>query len=131
MNEGVNDLATLLERIEVSAVEALYVTLEWVKVSAPPRNLDGKEQIMPSPFPGMNPYLEGTLWTTVHFSLSAEIVRQLAPKLRPRYLVLPAERFVTETPESVAITTADIYPDVSVAEARAVAGTAQGTSIAP
>ena len=79
---------------------------------------------MPSPFPGMDPYLEGALWTTVHFSLSAEIVRQLAPKLRPRYLVLPAERFVTETPESVAISTADIYPDVSVAETRAIAGTA-------
>jgi Protein of unknown function (DUF4058) len=47
----------------------------------------------------MDPYLEGALWTTVHFSLSAEIVRQLAPKLRPRYLVLPAERFVTETPQ--------------------------------
>jgi len=86
---------------------------------------------MPSPFPGMDPYLEGALWTTVHFSLSAEIVRQLAPKLRPRYLVLPAERFVMETPESVAIRTADIYPDVSVAELRSVAVTAQGTTIAP
>src|SRR5262252_1133096 len=71
---------------------------------------------MPSPFPGMDPYLEGALWTTVHFSLSAEIVRQLAPRLRPRYLVLPAERFVTEPPESVAIST--------------VAGTAQGMAIA-
>lgn len=56
---------------------------------------------MPSPFPGMDPYLEGSLWTTLHFGLSAEIVRQLAPKLRPRYLVLPAERFVMETPESL------------------------------
>ena len=86
---------------------------------------------MPSPFPGMDPYLEGALWTTVHFSISAEIVRQLAPKLRPRYLVLPAERFVTETPESVAISTADIYPDVSVAETRVAARTAQETAIAP
>lgn len=71
---------------------------------------------MPSPFPGMDPFLEGSLWTTLHFTLSAEIVRQLAPRLRPRYLVLPAERFVMETPESVAITTADIYPDVAVTE---------------
>ena len=86
---------------------------------------------MPSPFPGMDPYLEGALWTTVHFSLSAEIVRQLAPKLRPRYLILPVERFVTETPESVAVSTANIYPDVSVAETRSVAGTTQGTVIAP
>ena len=86
---------------------------------------------MPSPFPGMDPYLEGTLWTTVHFSLSAEIVRQLAPKLRPRYLVLPAERFVMETPESVAITAADMYPDVGVARTRSMAGATQGTVVAP
>ena len=30
---------------------------------------------MPSPFPGMDPYLEGSLWTTVHAQLSAEIAR--------------------------------------------------------
>jgi hypothetical protein len=77
----------------------------------------------------MDPYLEGGLWTTVHFSLSAEIVRQLAPKLRPRYLVLPAERFVMETPESIAVSTTDIYPDVAVAETRTVAATTQGTTI--
>jgi Protein of unknown function (DUF4058) len=85
---------------------------------------------MPSPFPGMDPYLEGVLWTTVHFSLSAEIVRQLAPKLRPRYLVLPAERFVMETPESVAITATAIYPDVGVTNIRSMAQTAQGPMVA-
>jgi len=36
---------------------------------------------MPSPFPGMDPYLEGSEWTSVHAELSSEIVRQLAPKL--------------------------------------------------
>ena len=50
---------------------------------------------MPSPFPGMDPYLEGSLWTTFHFSFAAEIVRELAPRLRPRYLVLPEERFAS------------------------------------
>jgi hypothetical protein len=69
---------------------------------------------MPSPFPGMDPYLEGSLWTTFHFALGAEIVRQLAPRLRPRYLVLPVERFLIETTDDVAITTS-IYPDVGVA----------------
>jgi len=49
---------------------------------------------MPSPFPGMDPYLEGSLWMSVHTQLSAEIARQLAPKLRPRYLALTNERFV-------------------------------------
>ncbi|MBI4604656.1 MAG: DUF4058 family protein [Planctomycetes bacterium] len=47
---------------------------------------------MPSPFPGMDPYLEGSMGTSIHFAFSAEIVRQLAPKLLPRYLVLPNER---------------------------------------
>jgi Protein of unknown function (DUF4058) len=70
---------------------------------------------MPSPFPGMDPYLEGSLWTTFHFAFGAEIVRQLAPRLRPRYLVLPVERFVLETVDDIAIT-ANIYPDVAVAK---------------
>jgi hypothetical protein len=29
---------------------------------------------MPSPFPGMDPDLEGALWTTLHHSLGSEIV---------------------------------------------------------
>jgi hypothetical protein len=70
---------------------------------------------MPSPFPGMDPYLEGALWTTFHFAFGAEIVRQLAPRLRPRYLVLPVERFVIDTFDDIAITT-NIYPDVGVAK---------------
>jgi hypothetical protein len=94
-------------------------------------HLDTKELIMPSPFPGMDPYLEGALWTTVHVSLSAEIVRHLASRVRPRYLVLPAERLVMETPESVAITTTDRYPDVSVAKTRSMAGVSQRTMVAP
>lgn len=72
---------------------------------------------MPSPFPGMDPYLEGSLWTTLHFTLGAEIVRQLAPRLRPRYVVLPVERFVMEISNGVAVTTTSVYPDVGVAEA--------------
>jgi hypothetical protein len=35
---------------------------------------------MPNPFPGMDPYLEGDLWISVHTDLCAEIARQLAPK---------------------------------------------------
>jgi hypothetical protein len=72
---------------------------------------------MPSPFPGMDPYLEGTLWTTLHHSLGTEIVRQLAPKLRPHYVALPVERFVMEISSGVSVTTTSTYPDVSVAKA--------------
>lgn len=69
---------------------------------------------MPSPFPGMDPYLEGELWTTLHSQLGAEIARQLAPKLRPKYLAFTTERQVLEEPDSVAITTASVYPDIGV-----------------
>jgi hypothetical protein len=49
---------------------------------------------MSNPFPGMDPYLEGDLWTSVHTDLSAEIARQLAPKVRPKYVVLTTRRVV-------------------------------------
>jgi Protein of unknown function (DUF4058) len=80
---------------------------------------------MPSPFPGMDPYLEGALWTTFHFTFGAELVRQLAPRLRPRYLALPVERMVLEEPGDIAVMTSSIYPDVSVISARP-AGPAPG-----
>jgi hypothetical protein len=51
---------------------------------------------MPSPFPGMDPFLEGSLWGSVHHQLIAEIARQLVPLLRPRYIALSQERFVTD-----------------------------------
>ena len=40
---------------------------------------------MPSPFPGMDPYLEGEFWTGFHAELIIEIKRQLIPRLQPRY----------------------------------------------
>jgi hypothetical protein len=66
----------------------------------------------------MDPYLEGSLWTSVHVQLAAEIARQLAPQLRPRYLALPAERFVLEAPDDVAVTPRGLYPAVSVIQVR-------------
>jgi hypothetical protein len=65
----------------------------------------------------MDPYLEGSLWMTVHTQFTAEIARQLAPRLRPRYLAFTSERFVLDTPENVAIASASLYPDVGVAPA--------------
>ena len=40
---------------------------------------------MPSPFPGMDPYLEGEMWTTFHHQFAAQIARALIPQLVPRY----------------------------------------------
>ena len=37
---------------------------------------------MPSPFPGMDPYLEGSLWMSVHTDLAVGIARQLNRQIR-------------------------------------------------
>ncbi|KAA3662959.1 MAG: DUF4058 family protein [Chloroflexi bacterium] len=69
---------------------------------------------MPSPFPGMDPFLEGKHWVSFHIELSVEMRRQLSPQLRPNYHVLTMERFVTETPGAVGISRRDVYPDTAV-----------------
>ena len=48
---------------------------------------------MPSPFPGMDPWLEHAgLWPDVHNALVAAVRRVLGPLLRPRYFVALEER---------------------------------------
>lgn len=48
---------------------------------------------MPSPFPGMDPYLEHPeLWPDVHLGLIAAIRTELAPRLTPRFTVSVEER---------------------------------------
>ncbi len=50
---------------------------------------------MPTPFPGMDPYLEHpALWPNVHASLIIALRDELAPRLRPRYYVAVEERVV-------------------------------------
>ena len=87
---------------------------------------------MASPFPGMDPYLEGALWTTLHAALAMQIVTDLAPRLRPGYLVLPQERLVTDTSGDISIVASSIYPDFSVVEShrRATAPSAGSRSTA-
>ncbi len=45
-----------------------------------------EERIVPSPFPGMDPYLEGYLWPDVHGALAHKIRQQLAPQIQPKYV---------------------------------------------
>jgi hypothetical protein len=43
---------------------------------------------MPSPFPGINPYLEDSAyWSSIHHWLITEIARLLNQKLAPKYVV--------------------------------------------
>jgi hypothetical protein len=68
---------------------------------------------MPSPFPGMDPYLEGDLWTSFHAPFATEIARQLMPRLRPKYVALQEKRFEVVGEGAIAIES--IFPDVGVA----------------
>lgn len=67
---------------------------------------------MKSPFPGMDPYLEGHLWPDFHNTLATYIKGQLVPQVSPRYLVQTVVYTVmdTEAEEDIGI----MYPDVSV-----------------
>lgn len=71
---------------------------------------------MPSPFPGMDPYLEGYLWPDVHRALAGEIRKRLTPRLRPNYVArLDIYAITDPTPEAeIGI----IYPDVEIVRAR-------------
>ena len=42
---------------------------------------------MPSPFPGMDPFIESQCWRDFHHSIISEIRNVLMPEVRPRYTV--------------------------------------------
>ncbi|MFN8498252.1 MAG: DUF4058 family protein [Anaerolineae bacterium] len=71
---------------------------------------------MPSPFPGMDPYLEGHLWPDVHAALAAQIRQQLTPLLRPRYAARLAVYVVEDTSPEADI--GIMYPDVEILRPR-------------
>jgi hypothetical protein len=67
----------------------------------------------------MDPYLEGDLWTTVHTDLCAEIARQLAPKLRPKYVALSTRRVVLAPPDESEGLAGQRFPDVGILSSHA------------
>src|SRR5262245_60939484 len=83
-----------------------------------------EEKTMPSPFPGMDPYLEGDMWQEFHERLANQISMQLMPLLSPKYVALLAKRYMLDRsslglfglPERV------FYPDVHVVERASDAG---------
>ena len=78
---------------------------------------------MPSPFPGMDPYLEAPgLWPDVHNSLIASIRDELSPRLFPRYYVALEERYLADSQELVFVG----RPDLAV-----VAGARRSEELAP
>lgn len=79
---------------------------------------------MPSPFPGMDPFIESQRWGGFHHLLIAELAQALVATLRPRYEVDPEERIYVETSSG----DRDMYrSDVAVSK-REVPGTTTGHS---
>ena len=79
---------------------------------------------MPSPFPGMDPFLEGEMWQEFHGTFANAIRGQLLTHLKPKYIALLAKRFTFGDPVLGIART--IYPDVHIVrqtrEAYTVAG---------
>lgn len=76
---------------------------------------------MASPFPGMDPYLEGEMWQEFHETLASAIRAKLTPHLRPKYVALLAKRYVLDRPALCIVDlppTRIVYPDVHVVESK-------------
>lgn len=67
---------------------------------------------MPSPFPGMDPYLEGYLWPDVHSALAHKIRLQLAPQIQPNYVARLEISVVEDTTFQADVGL--MYPDVEI-----------------
>jgi Protein of unknown function (DUF4058) len=65
---------------------------------------------MKSPFPGMNPWLEGYLWSDVHNRLANVIAELLAPHIAPKYVArIDIAMYMDDDPESeIGITYHDV-----------------------
>lgn len=70
---------------------------------------------MPSPFPGMDPYLEEpAIWSGVHAALLGAMFEKLGPILRPKYAVRYEERVYVTSEEDPGYRV--IVPDLKVVE---------------
>lgn len=63
---------------------------------------------MASPFPGMDPFIEGQIWEDFHHALVEAIRESMIPRVRPRYLVRVEEREGGEAPAGGATATATL-----------------------
>lgn len=76
---------------------------------------------MGSPFPGMDPFLEGDLWQEFHETLASAIRAQLMQQLSSKYVALLAKRYEINRPSLGLFDLSEqqpmsFYPDVHVVE---------------
>ena len=80
---------------------------------------------MPSPFPGMDPFIENQIWEDFHHALIEVMRESLIPHTRPRYVVRVEERvYVEHIPNGGSVF---IRPDVTVLERAGSEGSLEST----
>jgi hypothetical protein len=81
---------------------------------------------MPSPFPGMDPFIEMQEWSDFHARYMTVLSELLTPQVRPRYVVRVERRVyleeLFEEPDQ-------IIPDVAILERRSVSRSSSGTAL--
>lgn len=82
---------------------------------------------MPSPFPGMDPYLEGSLWSDLHGALLWAIRAELTRLLPSRYAALVGQHVWLEGADDGDRTLLGV-PDIHIPRQN---GSATGTSLVP
>src|SRR5262245_15479346 len=84
---------------------------------------------MPSPFPGMDPYLEDPgLWPDVHHGLISEMQAELNRQLRPKYHIRVEERVYISDENDPGRKV--IIPDLRIVEAGRAGTMAAGSGTA-
>jgi hypothetical protein len=71
---------------------------------------------MPSPFPGMDPFIEGQRWEAFHAMFIVGIQETLMPQLVPRYIATIEEQLIVEYEPEAETSKRVIVPDVSIVE---------------
>jgi hypothetical protein len=54
---------------------------------------------VPSPFPGLDPFIEGQCWSDFHTDYIAAVRAQIVPQVKPRYVAVIEERIYVERHE--------------------------------
>jgi hypothetical protein len=87
---------------------------------------------MPSPFPGMDPYIEGWIWGDFHSRINGAICEELNPRLPKRYIALTdlfIRRVETSTLDETILGKLDVF--LSDRHGRSQSGTAVVAAPAP
>jgi hypothetical protein len=81
---------------------------------------------MPSPLPGMDPFIEMQEWSDFHARYMTVLSELLTPQVRPRYVVRVERRVYLEQPFDEP---GQVIPDVAILERRGLSRSSTGTAL--